>query len=86
KKPPAASKCQATNSEIPKFENGNCPTYRGVGDYKKNNVKKYRCDLIIGQGKGYDGTPNGQDRYGKYNCEVLTNIISCTGSGTLVAV
>ncbi|KAH9817493.1 secreted protein [Melampsora americana] len=85
KRPPAASKCQAATPQLPQFQNGNCPTYKGYGDYKKNNVKQYRCALMISQGIGKDGNPNGQDRYGNYKCDVLTNIISCTGSGKLEA-
>ncbi|KAH9817491.1 secreted protein [Melampsora americana] len=83
KRPPAASICMSATPQRAPLQNGNCPTYKAFGDYKKNKVRTYRCALMTSQGIGKDGNPNGQDRYGKYDCEVLTNIISCTGNGKL---
>ncbi|KAH9817481.1 secreted protein [Melampsora americana] len=81
KMPPAASKCVPAEPNIPKFSSGNCPTYWTMGDYRKKKQAGFSCDLLISQGGG----PNGQDKYGKYNCAVLSNMISCTGKGKLIS-
>ncbi|KAH9817501.1 secreted protein [Melampsora americana] len=80
KKPPAGSSCQRADPNLPNFKNGNCPSYMGLWDYKKNQLDGFSCNLMIKKGATIE-----QDKYGKYNCKLVTNLINCKGDGKFMS-
>ncbi|KAH9817500.1 secreted protein [Melampsora americana] len=81
KNPPAASKCVTTRADkYGNLNNGNCPTYRASGNYPTNSIKRYTCYLMTKQGMTGKKPDPSKDTYGIYKCDVLTNLISCTGT------
>ncbi|KAH9823058.1 hypothetical protein DFH28DRAFT_945898 [Melampsora americana] len=73
KSPPKATKC--ISPHYPNIQNGLCPTYRATTYTDRGrNITGFACDLRIRKGTTVD-----QDLYSKFNCEILTNMISCKG-------